>query len=136
MYKVHVHKYNVIYKVIHIYTCTMYMYICVDNTYTYVCMYMLYLFLFMSNQDSTYSSEIGCTGYSESSITESFLSEPSSFHDIDSSQTSIELTFHPFSQVKDCHHMYLYHTVLIYGEAIVILPVPSNKAWWLIFILL
>lgn len=50
-----------------------------------------------------YSSEIGSTGYSES-VGESFLSEPSSYPDdclpIDSSQTSIELTFHSISQVS------------------------------------
>jgi hypothetical protein len=48
------------------------------------------------------SSEIGSTEYSES-IAESFLSEPSTCpegYPMDSSQTSIELTFHSISQVS------------------------------------
>ena len=46
------------------------------------------------------SSEVGSTDYSEG-VSESFLSEPSSYPymPLESSQTSIELTFHSVSQV-------------------------------------
>ena len=40
------------------------------------------------------------TGYSEGA-SENFLSEPCSYPDLESSQTSIELTFHSISQVKE-----------------------------------
>ena len=43
---------------------------------------------------------MGSTGYSEGP-SENFLSEPCSYPDLESSQTSIELTFHTISQVNE-----------------------------------